>query len=69
MVGVRRSEYKTSETKLGWSKTKLEETGKTKLEEGRQDKDRRRQGKANSNPILAPCVYYSCRFVLVAIYS
>ena len=35
MVGVKGGEHKVCETKLGWSKTKLEETGKTKLEEGK----------------------------------
>ena len=33
MVGVRESEHKMGETKLGWGQTKLEETGKTKLGE------------------------------------
>ena len=30
---MRESEHKTGETKLGWSKTKLEKVGKTKLGE------------------------------------
>ena len=36
---MRESEHKAGETKLGWSKTKLEETGecKTKLEVGTEN--------------------------------